>query len=114
MQILAKPITVEELKNMASLMFGNLVKAVVDVKTKQIALDAELHADLETMLLNNGSKQHDLWGIILHPENFSLDNFVEFDSMINIRPNQNNPTRSVLDPQIRKQLIEIVKSLTTE
>ncbi len=109
MIILTKPITITELKEMSSKMFGNLVKAVVDVDTKKVALDAELHADLETELLNSGSKQHNLWGINLHPDHFSNENFIEFDSMINIRPNQNNPSRSVLDPQVQQLIISIIK-----
>lgn len=109
MPILSKPITITELKEMSAKMFGNLVKVVVDIELKKIAIDAELHADLETELLNSGSKQHNLWGINLHPDHYENENFIEFDSMINIRPNQNNPSRSVLDATARNLITSIIK-----
>lgn len=110
MQLIDNNISVLDLRNLASHMFGNLVKAVVDIKNKKIAIDAELHADLEAYLLDQGSDQQDLWGINLHPDNYQSENFVEFDSMINIRPNQNNPSRSVLDPKIQNQIRLIVQA----
>lgn len=101
-------ITVAELTKMAEAMFGNLVKAVVDVERKQLVVDAELHADLEQFLLEDGSKQSDLWGINLYPEEFGTDEFIEFDSMINIRPRQNNRSRDVESKSAREQIIAIV------
>ena len=67
MKIVRDVLTLDELKQMASTMFENMVKAVVDVERKLIALDAELHSDLEALLLQDGSKQKDLWGINLYP-----------------------------------------------
>jgi len=55
-------------KKVAANMFGNMVKAVVDVDRELIAVDAELHSDLEALLLDDGSKQRSLWGINLYPE----------------------------------------------
>lgn len=92
---------------MAVGLFGDLVKAVVDVDKQIMAVDAELHADLEAFLLDNGSKQKSLWGINLYPEMAGSD-FIEFDSMINMRPSQNNRSRSVESEEIRKKIIEIV------
>ena len=96
-----------ELKQMAAATFGNLVKAVVDVDKEIIAADAELHSDLEALLLENGSKQKSLWGINLYPELLG-DDFLEFDSMINVRPSQGNRSRDVNDPETRKKIIGIV------
>jgi len=93
---------------MAAAMFGNLVKAVVDVDKELLALDAELHSDLEALLIENGSKQKNLWGINLYPE-MKGDDFVEFDSMINMRPSQGNRSRGVDNPEIRKKIMEIVE-----
>ena len=107
MRIVRDQITNEELKSMSEKLFGNLVKAVVDVNKEIIAVDAELHADLETAFLENGSKQADLWGINLYPE-VSGGDFVEFDSMINLRPSQNNRSRGVDDGRIRERIISIV------
>ena len=90
-------------------MFGNMVKGVVDVEKAVLALDAELHADLEALLLENGSEQKNLWGINLYLE-LQGDEFVEFDSMINMRPSQGNRSRGVDNPDIRKKIIEIVSS----
>jgi len=110
MKIVTKNITVEELKKMSSRMFDNLVKAVVDVKKKVMAVDAGLHADEEKLLLENGSKQTDLWGINIYPDRKG-EEFIEFDSMINIRPYQGNRTRGVNDPKIREKVINIVNEL---
>ena len=88
-------------------MFGNMVKAVVDVERERIALDAELHSDLEAMLLQDGSKQKDLWGINLYPE-LQGDEFIEFDSMINIRPSLGNRSRGVDNPAVCERINGIV------
>ncbi len=103
-------ISIDELRQMAERMFGDMVKGVVDVRKKIMAVDADLHADQESLLLENGSMQDDLWGINLYPDQTD-DDFIEFDSMINLRPSQNNRSRDVENPETRKQIIEIVRSL---
>ncbi|RPI24528.1 MAG: hypothetical protein EHM61_16825 [Acidobacteria bacterium] len=95
---------------MASAMFGDLVKAVVDLRRELLAVDAELHSDQEAYLLENGSEQRDLWGINLYPE-LQDEGFVEFDSMINLRPSQGNRSRGIEDPGIREKILKIVYSL---
>lgn len=99
---------------MADKMYGSFVKGVVDVEKKTVVLDAEMHVDEEQMLLEQGSKQTDLWGFNLYPENYDTDDFIEFDSMINLRPSQNNPSRSVLDTKIQKQIRDIVGEVVHE
>jgi len=106
----ANRITRDELKQMASAMFGDLVKAVVDLRRELLAVDAELHSDQEAYLLENGSEQRDLWGINLYPE-LQDEGFVEFDSMINLRPSQGNRSRGIEDPGIREKILKIVYSL---
>lgn len=101
-------ITISELKEMAEKMYGYLVKAVIDVKKNLMVVDAELHVDQEQYLLEYGSKQEDLWGINLYPDKFGSDDFVEFDSMINIRPRQQNMSRDVEDEKIRKEIVTLV------
>jgi len=103
----------DELRTLAQSLFGNMIKAVVDVARGSIALDAELHADLEALLLQNGSIQRDLWGINLYPDE-SGEHFLEFDSMINVRPSQKNRSRGVEDPQIRSRIMEIVSQRLSE
>ena len=108
MQILQKSITRAELAALAEKTFGDMIKCVADVKLGLLALDAELHADLERLLLENGSAGEDLWGFNLYPEEEGED-FIEYDSLINIRSWQNNPTRDVLDPDIREAIKQIVE-----
>lgn len=107
MKIIAKTLGLNELKQMAADTFGNLVKAVIDVDRELIAVDAELHSDLEALLLEDGSKQKNLWGINLYPE-IEGEEFIEFDSLINIRPSQGNRSCSVENEEIRKKIIAIV------
>mgnify|MGYP001590894767 CR=1 FL=1 len=97
-----------ELSEMAKKMYGNLVKDVVDIERGILVLDAEMHADEEQVLLEDGSRQQDLWGINLYPEKFGTDEFIEFDSMINIRPRQQNMSRGVEDENTRQIIITLV------
>ena len=90
MKIISEKIKLDEIKQMTEKMFGNFVKAVVDVQ------------------------QENLWGINLYPEFFNTDDFVEFDSMINLRPNQNNRSRSVEDQTIQQKIKEIINKLIQE
>ena len=107
MEIIEKELTLDKLRQMATETFGNLVKAVVDVDKGVIAVDAELHSDLEALLLEKGSKQRNLWGINLYPE-LEGEEFIEFDSLINMRPSQGNRSRTVESGEIRAKIIEIV------
>lgn len=102
-------ITIAELNEMAEKMYDYLVKAVVDINNDRMVVDAELHVDQEQYLLEQGSQQEDLWGINLYPEHFGTDEFVEFDSMINIRPRQKNMSRGVESEEIRKRILAIVE-----
>ena len=88
-------------------MFEDMVKAVVDIDREIMAVDAELHSDLEALLLGGGSKQGSLWGINLYPQ-ASGDDFIEFDSMINVRPAIGNRSRGVENEAIRKEIITVV------
>ncbi len=111
MQIIKERILIAELKDMAEKMFGNFVKGVVDVEKGIMAVDGELHADEQALLLENGSKQENLWGINIYPDKKEGEDFIEFDSVINIRPSQQNRTRSCEDPEIRKKILEIANKL---
>lgn len=109
MTIVTEILTLPDLKQMAEKLFGNMIKAVVDLDRRILAVDAELHSDLEALLLENGSKQKNLWGINLYPD-LKGEEFIEFDSMINFKPSQNNRSRSVENPAIRTQITNIVMS----
>ena len=107
MQILERPVSREELKAIAHNTFGDMVKCVADIRRGLLAIDADLHADLEALLLQNGAAQEDLWGFNLWVEEEGED-FIEFDSLINIRSWQNNPSRDVLNPDVRNSIKAIV------
>ncbi|MFH1259543.1 MAG: DUF5674 family protein [Elusimicrobiota bacterium] len=110
MKIIKDQIELKELREMAANGFGNFVKAVIDLENKIIAVDAELHSDEEALLLENGAEQENLWGINLYPE-LEGEDFIEFDSMINLRPAQGNRSRGVEDPLIRQKIKVIIDQL---
>src|SRR3989338_9704504 len=100
-KIIIDKISLPELKKKAEERFGDMVKGVVDLEKGIMGIGGEMHADEEALLLENGSKQVDLWGINLYPDNKG-DDFVEFDSMINIRPRQGNRSSGVEVGEISK------------
>ena len=108
MKILEKEVKQSDLKNAEFLLNEEMVKAVVDVDKELLGIDAEMHADLEQLFLKNGSSQDSLWGINLWL-NEDGDDFIEFDSMINIRPRQGNRSRDVENPEIREKIKSVVK-----
>jgi hypothetical protein len=112
-RILRSPIALEELRHLAQEQFGEIVKAVVDVEQGIIAIGGELHADEEAALLDESSRQSDLWGINLYPD-APVAERVEFDSMINVRPARGNRSRSVEDAALRDRIREIVTRLVLE
>lgn len=105
-------ISISDLEEMAKKMFGNLVKGVIDVEKKIMAIGGELHSDEELLLMEEGSKRPDVWGINIYPEFEPQDEkFIEFDSMINIKPSQGNRSRGVDDEKTRNNIRGIVKDL---
>ena len=109
-EIIRQPVPRAILDEKAKSLFGDMIKAVVDVGRRIMAIGGELHADEERVLLEDGSAQTDLWGINLYTE-IPHPDWLEFDSMINLRPNQGNRSRSVEDTSIQKQILAIVQDL---
>jgi len=107
MQIIAESISMKELLALAGNFYGDMIKAVADVDKGILAVDAELHSDLETLLLEAGSMQESLWGFNIYPE-IEGEGFIEYDSLINIRPRQNNRSRDVENPAVRAAIVQIV------
>ena len=107
-------LSIKELKEMAEKMYGGLVKVDVDVAKSIVIVDMEMHADGEAELLKKGSKQVDLWGINIYPDKFGTDDFIEFDSMINIKPRQNNRNRGIEDNVTRSKIKEIIAGVINE
>jgi hypothetical protein len=111
MKIVKEKIEISELKEMSEKMFGNLVKAMVDIEKEIIAVDAPMHSDLlEFLIEKENSDPINLWGINIYPEKTG-ENFIEFDSIMNIKPAFENKSRGVENEEIRKKIIEIVKKL---
>ena len=90
--------------------FGDMVKAAVDVGRGVMALGGELHSDEEALLLEDGALQADVWGINIYPAEAG-DTWIEFDSMINVRPSANNRTRGVDDAALRSRIRAVVDAL---
>lgn len=109
-KIVSDTISKDELKKIAENQFGDVVKAVVDIEKEIMAIGGDLHADEEALLLEQGSNQENLWGINLYidkPEN----EFIEFDSMINVRPSQSNRSRGVENLEIQRKIKDTVNRL---
>lgn len=112
-KIVRDAISKTELNEMAKQQFGDMVKAVVDVEQRIMAIGGELHSDEEAILLDQGSAQKNLWGINLYPEQPIAD-WIEFDSMINVRPSGGNRSRNVEQAEIRETITAIVNRLAKE
>lgn len=104
------PISMDEIRRMAAARFGDLVKAVIDLERRIMIVDAELQADEEAELLAGGSQQRDLWGINLYPD-LAESEWLEFDSMINLRPSFGNRSRGVDDHATREKIAAMVVEL---
>lgn len=112
-RIIRSPVTREELERLAEALFGDMVKAVVDIHRAVMAVSGELHSDEEALLLEDGSMQRHLWGINLYPGERG-EEWIEFDSMINVRPSQNNRGRGVEDEGTKEAIRRVVASLVTD
>lgn len=107
MEIIKEPITRDEVREKYMKYFKTMTKAVVDIKKERIAVDAELHADLETLLIENGSSQEDLWGINIYT--FRDDAPIEYSALINIKPHQNNFSMEIENSGIKKEIEAVIK-----
>ncbi len=109
--IIKNTITRFQLHQIAKERFGDMVKVAVDIEQGIMAVGGELHVDEEVSLVEQeGSRNENIWGINLYPDKKD-DEFIEFDSMVNIKPTSGNRTRGVDDPQIRERIKNIVNNL---
>lgn len=111
-EIVTTPTTIAHLGWTAERTFGDLglVKAVVDLERRVMAIGGGLHVDEQAALLNDGSRQQALWGINLYPDQHGSPDWLEFDSTINLRP-PTNRSRSIQDPKTQARVIEVVDAL---
>lgn len=112
-RILREPTDRATVRALAGRQFGDFLKAVVDCTRGCMAIGAELHSDEESILLADGSVQSDLWGINLYPD-VPGDDWVEFDSMINLRPGAGNYSRGVEDAAMREAILRTVRMLVRD
>jgi len=104
------PIAKSAIAEIAKERFGDMVKAVVDTEQQVMVIGVSMHSDAEALLLEEGAQQQNLWGINIYPHK-SDDEWIEFDSVINLRPWQGNSTRGVSDPAIQHKIRAIVTQL---
>jgi len=104
---------VSELRRLVQLYFEDMVKYVVDVSRGVIAAGGEMHADAEALLLENGSRQEDLWGANYYPGR-GRDGCVEYTSLINISPARGNRSMELQDPTLRERVRELTWALLGE
>ncbi len=113
-RLLESALSIQELKKIAEEQFGDMIKMVVDIESGFVAIGGELHSDEEAYLLEQGSRQENLWGINVYPNLYPSNEWIEFDSIINIRPRQNNRSRNVEDTIVREKIIKIVNRFISE
>jgi hypothetical protein len=105
--IIREPATVEQISQMEEAFAGLMIKLAVDVARGILAGGGALHADCEQALLEDGSRQEDVWGADWYPQTRT----VGFESLINIRPRQRNFSFEIQDPALREQVEAIVRFL---
>jgi Protein of unknown function (DUF5674) len=108
--IVERPIERTELRRLVDRFFGDMVKVVVDVRRRAVAIGGELHADAEALLLEGGSLQADVWGANYYP-GLGAAHCLEFTALINIRPAQGNRSMVIEDEAVREAVREVVHAL---
>jgi hypothetical protein len=83
------------------------IKLAVDIQREVLVGGGAMHADCEAVLLEDGSQQEDVWGADWNP----AAQQTTFESLINIRPRQNNPAMEILDPAIQARVAQITQAL---
>lgn len=107
--IIREKATPEQIQEML-LMLQSYIKLAVDIDREILAGGGAMHADCESVLLDDGSRQEFIWGADWDPK----ARVVTFESLINIRPRQNNPSMQILDPEIQKRVSDITRRLMGE
>lgn len=109
-KLISEKMTEQELRAFLNNPFPDMIKFVADIEKKILALGGELHADAEAVLLDAGSEQKNLWGGNVYPDREDGDR-LEYTSLINIRPSQNNRSLEVEHASVRERIQHIVSDL---
>jgi len=104
--IIREKVTPEQIKDMLQ-MLESYIKLAVDIERGILAGGGAMHADCESVLLDDGSQQEFIWGADWDP----AAQQVTFESLINIRPRQNNPSMEILDSNIQEKVAEVTRRL---
>ena len=104
--IIRKKASKKEMEDLAK-HFDGYIKVVVDVEKEILSGGGDRHFDEEQILLNDGSLQKDLWGGGFDTKTKETD----YNSIINLRPSQDNPSRDILSIDIRNKFDKIVGKL---
>jgi hypothetical protein len=103
----------DELRRLVGAWFGDMVKLVVDLRRGAVAIGGELHADAEALLLDQGSRQEDLWGANYFP-GLGPERSIEFTALINIRPAQGNRSMEIQSQEMRDGVRRLVTAIVGE
>src|SRR3989338_1735929 len=106
-QILDFKINIEGVKKLANLWYGTMIKGTVDVELGRVALGGDYHVESSEMLTGSGSKFENVWGFNIRFEE-NPDGVLEFDSMVNIKPNFGNRSRGINNEEVTKKATEII------
>lgn len=109
-KIISQPIPKAEAIEIAKEFYIDMVKGVVDIEKEIIALGGEYHMDANLLLIDNGSKQNDVWGFNIYPK-LKNEDWIKYTSLINIRPAMNNNDMEVGDKNIRDKMKGIIEKL---
>jgi len=108
--ILEQKISPEVLRSLCNEIFTTFIKFVADTNRGLLAVGGEMHADAEKELLDNGSRQSDLWGGNFYPDEVPAKR-IEFTSFINIRPRDSNASMQVEDGALQAVITELCSKL---
>jgi hypothetical protein len=106
-KIVESTISADELKEIGKEFYISMIKGVVDIEKEIVAFGGEYHMDANIILLDSGSKQQDIWGFNIRFDE-PKEHWIQYESLINIRPAQNNPSTEVHDQKIRDIMKRII------
>jgi hypothetical protein len=113
MPILDKPLSRADLLRDYCRHYDDMTKAVADLESGVMAIEAEMHSDLERLFLEAGSRQENLWGFNIYPGKQGED-FIQYTSLINIRPRAGNTSMLIENPAIRAEILSVVPKWVTD
>ena len=106
-KILDHKLNIDEVKELADYWYGTMIKGCVDIEQGRVALGGDYHIECSELLTSNNSKFQDVWGFNIRFEE-NPDGVLEFDSMVNIKPNLGNRSRSIDNDEVIKKARKII------